>query len=352
MKYKLLSVSKYPNVAGVNIGDYVQALASSQFLPRVDGFIDRDEELQDYSGDQCKVIMNGWYMHLPYNWPPSKLIDPLFVAFHINSKVKENLLSSVSIDYLKKHEPIGCRDYNTMKMLKNCGVEAYFSGCMTLTLGKKYHSNEREDKIYIVDPIFNGKLDVNNVIKAIATILRYPSNILKLYKNKQLRLHNGRNFLAKALKTALYFKEYSRVFSEKIIMEATYVCQESMAYKTDFRDDSERLVEAERIVRQYSKAALVITSRIHCALPCLGLETPVVYLERAHDVEESTCRLAGLLELFNVVKIDNGSLIPQFRTALPITNLNPPVNKDSWKELANALIHRCEAFVKSVNDTK
>ena len=29
MKYKLLSVSKFPNKSGVNIGDYVQALASS-----------------------------------------------------------------------------------------------------------------------------------------------------------------------------------------------------------------------------------------------------------------------------------------------------------------------------------
>ena len=101
MKYKLLAVSKFPNISGVNIGDYVQALASSQFLPHIDGFIDRDEDLKDYAGEPCKVIMNGWYMHLPQNWPPSDLIDPLFVAFHLNSGVKEVLLSSQSIAYLK-----------------------------------------------------------------------------------------------------------------------------------------------------------------------------------------------------------------------------------------------------------
>ena len=50
MKYKLLAVSKFPNISGVNIGDYVQALASSQFLPHIDGFIDRDEDLKDYAG--------------------------------------------------------------------------------------------------------------------------------------------------------------------------------------------------------------------------------------------------------------------------------------------------------------
>lgn len=117
MKYKLLAVSKFPNISGVNIGDYVQALASSQFLPHIDGFIDRDEDLKDYAGEPCKVIMNGWYMHLPQNWPPSDLIDPLFVAFHLNSGVKEVLLSSQSIAYLKSHQPIGCRDLNTLYLL-------------------------------------------------------------------------------------------------------------------------------------------------------------------------------------------------------------------------------------------
>ena len=146
MKYKLLAVSKFPNISGVNIGDYVQALASSQFLPHIDGFIDRDEDLKDYAGEPCKVIMNGWYMHLPQNWPPSDLIDPLFVAFHLNSGVKEVLLSSQSIAYLKSHQPIGCRDLNTLYLLSKNGVDAYFSGCMTLTLGEKYHSEEKEDK--------------------------------------------------------------------------------------------------------------------------------------------------------------------------------------------------------------
>lgn len=36
------------------------------------------------------------------------------------------------------------------------GVNAYLSGCLTLTLDSyKIPDNERNDKIYIVDPIFN-----------------------------------------------------------------------------------------------------------------------------------------------------------------------------------------------------
>ena len=67
MKYKLLGISTEEQV---NIGDYIQALASSQFLPRIDGFIQR-EQLKDYDEEECKIIMNGWYIHHPEQWPHS-----------------------------------------------------------------------------------------------------------------------------------------------------------------------------------------------------------------------------------------------------------------------------------------
>ena len=67
MLYKLLSVSKHKKISEINIGDYIQALASSQYYPQIDGFLDRDEDLKDYNGEPCKMIMNGWYMHNPQN---------------------------------------------------------------------------------------------------------------------------------------------------------------------------------------------------------------------------------------------------------------------------------------------
>ena len=130
-------------------------------------------------------------------------------------------------------------------------------------------------------------------------------------------------------------------------MNSIYVNQESMYYKVHSKTDAERLAEAERLVKMYAKASLVITSRIHCALPCLGLETPVIYLEKGNDIEESKCRLGGLSDLFNIVKIDNGTLIPQFDAALPITPSNHPSNKDAWRSLANELKRRCREFVST-----
>ena len=350
MQYKLLAVSKYPNISGVNIGDYVQALASSQFLPKIDGYIDRDEDLSNYDGEPCKVIMNGWYMHNPANWPPSKLITPLFVAFHINSGVKSDLLSAPSLQYLKEHQPIGCRDINTMNMLKEHGIEAYFSGCMTLTLGEKYRSTKKGKQTYIVDPIYNGKLDFLHILKATSITLLHPLDVLKLYRNKQLRLHYGRNFVSKLFKTALYYKEYSRVFGRDFVMNSTYVTQEDMSYKTMFPTEQSRLEEAERLVKQYARAALLVTSRINCALPCLGVEPSVIYLEKCGDVEASTCRLGGLRELFNIVKVDNGILSPQFETSFPINNANHPANKESWKQLADALKQKCRNFISGASN--
>ena len=86
MKYGLMVVG-HDKI--INIGDYIQGLASMQFLPSVDCFVER-EKLSSYDGDYIKMIMNSWYMHNPDSWPPSNKIDPLYVAVHINNKIKED----------------------------------------------------------------------------------------------------------------------------------------------------------------------------------------------------------------------------------------------------------------------
>lgn len=148
MKYKLLGVSTED---GVNIGDYIQALAAGQYYDNVDGFVQR-EKLSEYSGEPSAIIMNGWFMHHPFNWPPPQdLIKPLFVAFHINVSSEKELLSKKSIEYLKNHSPIGCRDQRTCRLLRDKGVDAYFSGCLTLTLGNRYHTEEKSGRVFFVD---------------------------------------------------------------------------------------------------------------------------------------------------------------------------------------------------------
>ncbi|MCD7900830.1 MAG: polysaccharide pyruvyl transferase family protein [Bacteroides sp.] len=152
MKYGLLKYAENKNC--FNIGDYIQSLAAKQFLPQVGEYINR-EALAVYKGEKIKMILNGWFTHNISNWVPSDNIDPLFISFHINSTAAPFLLNDKAINYLKKYEPIGCRDHFTLDILTRKGIKAYFSGCLTLTLDSyKVKNILKEDKIYIVDPLY------------------------------------------------------------------------------------------------------------------------------------------------------------------------------------------------------
>lgn len=333
MEYKLLGVN---TSEFVNIGDYIQALASSQFYPQINGFVQR-ERLKEYDGDDVKIIMNGWYMHDPTHWPPSNKIKPLFVAFHINQTVKDTLLSDESIKYLKSHEPIGCRDLYTVDLLRSKGVDAYFSGCMTLTLGHKFKSETREPKIYFVDPYVYVSKNITYYLPKIPFLLRKLSKIIKLSKKWY-----GGITLQGVVKSLLFLQSYRDLFNEIDLMNAEYVSQAGTDNWPE--TDAELLSLAKDLVEDYAKASLVITSRIHCALPCLGLGTPVLFTISDKIPSHSLCRLNGLIELFNVIEWRKGKLVPLFQQKGKISLMNHPKNKNDWEILAKNLIAKCKSF--------
>lgn len=232
-RYCLLGVS---TKEVVNIGDYIQALASSQFLPHVDGFIQR-ERLDEYSGDPVSMIMNGWYMHEPKHWPPSPDINPLFVAFHLNVLAENEMMSPSGIAYLKKHQPIGCRDQRTADVLKKHGIDAYFSGCMTLTLGTKFKSAKRSGKVYFVDPAIT--MSGRQRFEAVKYMLRHPINVAKLCRRNFSNTDGFVNSLKAPLRMAHLLKTYSTVFSERVILEAEHICQQSSVIKHNHPSEEE-----------------------------------------------------------------------------------------------------------------
>ncbi len=337
MKYKLLSVH---NKDVNNIGDYIQALASSQFPPTIDGFVNR-ERLDSYK-EECQIIMNGWFMHHSENWPPSEYIKPLFRAFHINNSVKNEMLKDEGISYLKKHEPIGCRDTNTVNLLVNKGVNAYFSGCMTLTLGYKFKSFEKDKTCYFVDPVIPNKTSLSSLLSDTFYL------IINWKTCRQISIHLfGTNInLRRFIKTGRFYRLYHKFFSQETLINAVFVNQESSFYTTNFPTDETRLKEAERLVRLYSKASLVVTGRIHCALPCLGLETPVVFTQLENDDFISTCRFGGLSDLFNIMFLNERESKLNFQMNSLIDINHTPENKTSWKSIAQKLIDDCKDFVK------
>jgi Polysaccharide pyruvyl transferase. len=155
-----------------NIGDEIQSIAARQFLPRVDIYVERDSLNKVVSDEKIKLIINGWFTHKPENWPPSPDIEPLFISFHITPSAAQQLSSPQSIKYFKQHEPIGCRDYYTVNLLKKEGVDAYFSGCLTLTLQNTI--KKRTNKILLVDI----DLEDENIIESLPQQLTQKASFI------------------------------------------------------------------------------------------------------------------------------------------------------------------------------
>ncbi len=345
MKNALLAVSTEKEE--VNIGDYIQQLAAMQFLGQAGTFVER-ENIDAYDGEKVRMILNGWFMHHPQHWPPSPQIVPLFVSFHMTPSAVR-LMTERGADYFKQHEPIGCRDQATLHALQAAGIKAWFSGCLTLTLGLHYRNAAKEKKIYIVDPVLTGGRDTFDAtrLRDFATLLRHP----RLIKSLAARMGHTRPTLHTMLRTATFFNEYRAYFDESILCSAEYLTHrypspdEENGYGNAYYFE-----EAGRLIRQYARAQLVITSRIHCALPCLGVGTPVVYVEHADNDEAGRCRMGGIRELFHTLSWERGRIRGSHLPGNGRIGLgNVPHNKTGWKPLAAKLAEACYRFCATGN---
>lgn len=323
-----------------NIGDYIQSLAARQFLVEPPILVNR-ENLNLYSGEDLKLIMNGWFLYELQNWPPSRQIDPLFVSFHLNSTAYSILERKEVVAYFKTHEPIGCRDIPTMEKFNEYGIQAYFSSCMTTTLGETYSSENKTGKIFIVDPYIKLSTSPAGLISTAVELLSSFQNISKINKKRGLT-HTLRDLFI----TAQFYREYKRLLTADQLVNAEYTTH----YLPDskFLTEESRFEYAKELLAKYAGAALVVTSRIHCALPCLGLGTPAIYIKDVEDEEISTCRLDGLLQLLNVVNYDSG----QFSSKDVNLNTNRLVdikNKPAYVDYKNKLVAACKNFISKVD---
>lgn len=322
MKYGLLKYAE--NKRYFNVGDNIQSLAAKQFLPQTDVFLNR-EKLADYQGEKVKMIMNGWFTHNIHNWVPTENIDPLFVSFHMNNTAAPFMLSDKGIAYLKKHAPIGCRDKFTAQILQDKGIDAYFTGCLTLTLDSyKVDDSERGDDIYIVDPLYSYPRPEKIFYDAKATIKNIANGTaFQLSKNK---------------------KHLKKFISKELLDSSEFIIQEppSNTYTHD-----EKFAMAEGLLHKYARAKLVITSRIHCALPCLAMGTPVIFVNGFDNFVDS-CRFDGILELFNRIDIDakTGDFTSNFDLKGDKISRNTVVkNLEKHHDIANALKEKCKTFI-------
>jgi hypothetical protein len=110
-------------------------------------------------------------------------------------------------------------------------------------------------------------------------------------------------------------------------------------------NEEQKFEIAESYLRDYAQAKLVITSRIHCALPCLAMGVPVIFINGFDDPVDS-CRFGGILELLNHVDIGpSGAPCNNFGHFGLIDGTYVPENPLRHLETAVGLRRECEAFI-------
>ena len=168
------------NRASANIGDHIQSLAALGHLVRHRGVrlhgeqdlvglltdlgertrpelqrddleadlevltLHRDASMYSPVPEGTWVLCFGWYMHalfsMRHGFPLHRNLRPIFVSFHCN---KRQLLTPAAVDYLRRYGPVGCRDWTTVFLLRSLDVPAFFSGCLTTTIGTLFRDLEQ-----------------------------------------------------------------------------------------------------------------------------------------------------------------------------------------------------------------
>jgi hypothetical protein len=122
--------------------------------------------------------------------------------------------------YFARHAPIGCRDVGTMEIFKSWGIEAYVSGCATMTFDRRAQDKPSDDVVVV---------DVSK---------------------------------------SQFHRSERKTF--------TYVSHE---FGVPFLSRATRMQFASELLEFYrTRAGFVVTSRIHCAMPCSAMGIPTLYV--------------------------------------------------------------------------
>lgn len=236
MKYgRLVFTREFVSPILCNAGDVVQSLAIDGLYEKMniaqEDIIDIPmEQLSSYRGEKVVLPLNGYFLYSREypSFPVSEDIIPVFLG-----------IFSTSPAYLKhrkfwkKYEPIGCRDEATYQAMSKKGYKAFLLGCMTITLPKRTKEPDKP-KVFLVDA--------------------HPS-----------------------------IMEY---IPEKLKSHIEYVTHDIPVNKDMPHDDLAKYMletSAHLYERYRDEATLVITSRLHCAAPCIAMGIPTIVVKDGFD---------------------------------------------------------------------
>ncbi len=147
----------------------------------------------------------------------SPRIIPVFLGF---ATMVQNY-NETDLKYLKRYEPIGCRDQYTMNALRKNGIDAYLNGCLTAALPKKRNGFDGKKKIFCVD---------------------IPDS-------------------------------FHKYIPEDIMENCEFV--NHVVFSDECPNGTEE--RAKEVYKRYiDEAKMIITTRMHAALPCIAMGIPVI----------------------------------------------------------------------------
>ena len=270
-----------------NLGDEIQTLAVRQHIGSVAGYLDRDE-LDRVDGEPTCVVMQGWFAKRTETLRLAGNLRPVWVGFHLDPNHAAALRHPAVRARFEATGPIGCRDERTATQLADAGIEAHVTGCLTTTFPRRLLEPE-EARVYLVD--------TSGV--PLPERLRGPASVRVT--------HQGAPW---------------------------------------WSADAKRRLAGDLLSEYRDHASLVVTTRLHCALPCVAMGIPVVFVG-----DPSDSRLQPILSLAEVVpfpadlrrealrsRVTRRSLWWREMRGLPWTGQAPDI--ESHKERLISLLRR------------
>lgn len=284
------------------LGDDIWAYAESLFYPHIDYLIDNTTiySFKSTNNEKVATVISAFVEPINHEWafmPPDNII-PLFVGSYFRSTMWEYIENEMVQKYLRKYAPIGVRSISNMKRFNEMGIEAYFSGCVTLTLPKLDKRAQSKKYICCVD------------------VPGYVEDFIRNSVGEEIEIKR----MSHEIWT--WSIEEQRIYEKKTI--------------------SERFNVVRQYLEIYANALCVVTSKLHCALPCLTQETPVLLTlpQDGHGITDMNERMGDFFELFNMCSYEdfnNDSVEYNFESPAP--------NSDKWRSLKVDIEDRINMFI-------
>lgn len=211
-----------------SIGSDLMTLGAQQLLPRVDIVLDADRldaylpQIEDR--DRVVALIPGLFLRTSSHWPPERHISPVCAGVHIDGEdawgLPSDSMDGAGLDALRACAPILCRDDRTAARLEQLSVPHQVIGCLTLALTRP-------------DVPHQGGIVCCDAPESIVNALRELAENITTVTH---RLDNAS------------------------------------------RDFGERMAAARSLLEIYAGADMVITRRLHCAMACAAIGTPVLLL--------------------------------------------------------------------------